>query len=562
MQRRSTPLPPAHSALNHIADRWLKATCELFPETGSSLGFSKYEPLLSPNTSASHKAHIKLLEQTLESVEDLPASAFRGDAWLDRRAFLAKLRTELLFTRDLPRWRTNPQVHPDAAVQSLFDLIIRASGRLAHALPSLESRLQKIPAFLAAGAECLKKPVPLWSQLAVKSCAGAIEFLHSLHDEAAAVSPHPHKTKSLIQSCITAFADYAKSVDRISPGPAGSYAVGQSCFEFLLRERLGCDLTIREARRSGEYLIRQQEHVLSEEARKIGRKPARELLEEAAAGWEPPTSLLDHYRATTRQIKARLAAMDLVPLPAGESLRVLPVPPFLRHQFPTAAYHPPRPFSRTQSGIFWVNDLSLLEKDPARRLSEVRQHFGLELTSVHEAYPGHHLQFVMQFRHPSRIRRLCEHSIFYEGWTMWCEKLAVEQSLVEVPRAALIAAHDALWRAHRIVIDCGLQDGSLTPAAAARRLQKAVGFTASRARGDVNWYTSSPTVPMSYLLGRIEVEKLHRELVEGRGWSLRQFHDWILSQGSLPWSWIRTAGIPEPKSPARSTPRKPRKTRA
>ena len=94
--------------------------------------------------------------------------------------------------------------------------------------------------------------------------------------------------------------------------------------------------------------------------------------------------------------------------------------------------------------------------DPAKRRAEVRQHFGLELTCAHEAYPGHHVQFVIQNRHPSRLRRLFAHSIFYEGWTLWCERMCVEQGIYTAPEARLMQLHDALWRAYRIVIDCGL----------------------------------------------------------------------------------------------------------
>ena len=65
-----------------------------------------------------------------------------------------------------------------------------------------------------------------------------------------------------------------------------------------------------------------------------------------------------------------------------------------------------------------------------------------------------------------------------------------------------------------------------------------VGFTAQRAESDVNWYTSAPTVPMSYLIGRLELEKMHAKLVIGSGWSLKKFNDWILSYGAIPWSWI------------------------
>jgi uncharacterized protein (DUF885 family) len=116
--------------------------------------------------------------------------------------------------------------------------------------------------------------------------------------------------------------------------------------------------------------------------------------------------------------------------------------------------------------------------------------------------------------------------------------MAVDCGIIELPEARLIQLHDALWRAYRIGIDVGLHDGSLTFAQACRRLQDGVGFTAARARGDVNWYTSSATVPMSYLLGRLEVERLHAQLVGRQGWSLKRFNDHILSFGAIPWAWI------------------------
>ena len=128
---------------------------------------------------------------------------------------------------------------------------------------------------------------------------------------------------------------------------------------------------------------------------------------------------------------------------------------------------------------------------------------------------------------------------------MWCEKLAVEKGWVAgwyAHLARLQQLHDALWRAYRIVIDCGLQSGKLSPQAAAQILVKGVGFTPARARADVNWYTAAPTVPMSYLLGRLELERVKSRLVKGRGWSLRKFHDWALSHGAIPWRWIEQAG--------------------
>ena len=530
-----------HTAFHSIWTAWFETTCELFPEQASKLGLRKYDTRLGENSPGIHLTHIKLLERTLRQIEDLPEAAFQGDIWLDRRGLLSRLRTDLLFQRDLCRWRTNPQVHCNAAIDSVFELVVRGADNLRRVLPAIESRLAAIPAYLEAGLECVKSPDPHWTSLAVQSCAGAVEFLQGIEKELAAASHQPPVLRTAIKTAIRSFNSYAAGVTRKPQGAKGGFAIGRERFEFLIREQLGLDLSLSEARAVGRYQIARHEHLLEQAAKRYGKKTARSLIEEATERWHPGKPLIDLYLEETHAIKSRLEHLGLVTLPPNERLKVLPVPPFLKHQFPTAAYSAPEPFSKTHTGIFWVNDLSLDQSDPRRKAAEIRQHHGLELTCVHEAYPGHHLQFVTQFRHPSRLRRLFSHAIFYEGWTMWCELNAVRLRVVNIPCAELIQLHDALWRAHRIVIDCGLHDGTLSHAAAVKQLRTGVQFTAARASADVNWYTSAPTVPMSYLLGRLEVEKLHHSLVERGSWTLRKFNDWMLSHGALPFSWIQRA---------------------
>ena len=90
----------------------------------------------------------------------------------------------------------------------------------------------------------------------------------------------------------------------------------------------------------------------------------------------------------------------------------------------------------------------------------------------------------------------------------------------------------------RILVDLRLHTGRYTYQQGVGHLQKYVGFTKARAEADVNWYTSSPAVPMSYWLGRLENDRLYRRLVKKRGWSLKKFNDWLLSHGTLPQSWL------------------------
>jgi len=521
-----------------IAQRYLDETHERFPQSASRLGLDEFNARLGRNDIQSHRDQTALTERTLGEVERLPEAAFSGDDWLDRRAFLSMLRTELLSDRDLLRWRNNPQGHCDAAVDAIFDLMVRNTDDLGKVLPAIEARLAKLPDFLAAGAECVQKPIPLWTDLAVKACEGAVSFLDEIVPALLLHSRSPTRTKNLAMAASRAFTDYASAVSRKPSGPKLGYSIGRTHFEFLMRERLGFDLTLPEALANGERLVAEMSASLEQEAKRFGKKNAREIIDAALNAWTPARPLIEEYASATFTIKDQLRDLDIVTLPKGETLKVLPAPAFLKHHFPTAAYNGPPPYAKKQQGIFWVNDLSLGIADRKKRLAEIRQHYGLELTSAHEAYPGHHLQFAIQGRHPSKLRRLFAHAIFYEGWTMWCEHLTVEKKLTTNPHARLLQIHDAVWRAHRIVIDCGLHSGALDHAGACKVLMKGVNFTKARAAGDVNWYTSSPTIPMSYLLGRIEVEKLHRRFVGGSGWSLKQFNDWMLSHGALPWSWI------------------------
>src|SRR5205085_9141250 len=109
---------------------------------------------------------------------------------------------------------------------------------------------------------------------------------------------------------------------------------------------------------------------------------------------------IDLYRTETARVAKAFRTAKAVTFPKHETLQVRPVPEFMRSLFPTAAYSAPGAFEKRQRGIFWVNDLSSTKRSAAEKRAERQQHFGLSLTCAHEAYPGHHLQFVTANQHP------------------------------------------------------------------------------------------------------------------------------------------------------------------
>ena len=542
---RSKAENPSVHAFTEAATSYVEQTFARFPSYGSSTGRHEFDAELERPSLPLFRAHEKLIRETLIRIEDLPEVDFKGDAWLDRRALLAELRTEL-WSLERSAHRKNPERWASGALGSVHELVVKNADNLAPAAATIVSRLQKVPAYLAGAASLLEAPVPVWTRMAEQSCAGAPSLLDAISEPLKHTKKVPAaKVDRAIERAKAAFADYAKQARKTKAGPADGFSVGRERFEALLRERLGWDLGAREAEALGHTLVKRIEAEMVEAAKKISRgKHPREILERASNAWSPARpSLFEEYEYETKRVREAFRKANVVTLPKGERLLVKLVPKFLQHQFPTAAYSQPGCYDSDQTGIFWVNDLSLLRDTEKEKQAEIRQHFGVPLTCAHEAYIGHHLQFCTANQHPSKLRRLFAHSVFYEGWTLWCEQMAVDTGVVSDPVARLNQLNDALWRAHRILIDCGLHTGKLSYEGAVKHLMKHMGFTRGRAEGDVNWYTMMPTVPMSYLLGKMEVMRLKHRKVDVGGWSLKQFNDWALSHGTVPWRWIEQSGL-------------------
>src|SRR6188768_1768038 len=97
--RRAAVTNPSLKEFAKAAESYVEQTFERFPSYGSTTGRHEFDAELERPTLALHRAHEKLLRETLTTIEDLPEVDFRGDAWLDRRALLAKLRRRTQLTR-------------------------------------------------------------------------------------------------------------------------------------------------------------------------------------------------------------------------------------------------------------------------------------------------------------------------------------------------------------------------------------------------------------------------------------------------------------------------------
>jgi uncharacterized protein (DUF885 family) len=209
---------------------------------------------------------------------------------------------------------------------------------------------------------------------------------------------------------------------------------------------------------------------------------------------------------------------------------VVDTPAFLRHQIPFAAYLDPSIADLSQSAFYYVT--------PVNSDAELKEHSyaAIAQTSVHEAWPGHHLQFVTANQSESGkalVRRLFPCATLYEGWALYCEQMMLEQGFERHPGQDIVMLRDRLWRALRIIIDVNIHTGEWTLEQAAKEMVDKLGFSEAQARAECNWYSQAPTVPMSYAVGWALINALRDIIKPANTSELKAFHDKLLSCGSV-----------------------------
>lgn len=521
-------------AFDALVESYYAAWFRFHPERAVDAGVDGYAHLLPPCGDDDLGALLSLDENLLASLEDFDYADLDADRRIDFDVLYGAVHVE---THELHEfdWRFHDPVR-FLPVEALHQLLLRPVRNFAEAL---KSRLARVPEHLRAARGYLSQspeliPV-LWLETAIGSARAGAEYVRALehHPKVHQALANPESLHPLLEQAAGALVEYANYLEGELHGQAqGDFACGRTQFDRLLRYRHFLELDADGLHAFGERLVEQTRRELRDLCRELtGSEDVHALLARMQAEHPSADGLLDAYRQSVQAAREFLVRHDLVTLPERETLKVVETPPFLRNQIPFAAYVEPAPNDADQCGHYYVTPVSGPEQLAEHNV------FGIAHTGVHEAWPGHHLQFVTAHsRAASRSlpRLLNPSATLYEGWALYGEQLMQERGFLSRPESRCLLLRDRLWRALRIVLDVELHTRGLGLDAAAERMVEELGFGYSQAMGELAWYSRAPTVPMGYATGWALINAVRERLrVEQPGLSLREFHDRLLAVGSV-----------------------------
>ena len=241
--------------------------------------------------------------------------------------------------------------------------------------------------------------------------------------------------------------------------------------------------------------------------------------------YETEDELLQAYLAVSKKIDPRI-----VPL-----FKVLPRMPYGIKPIPeesapdtTTAYYMRPSADGSRAGYYYVN----LYKP------EVRPKYEIEVLSVHEAVPGHHLQIAlaMELENIPNFRKYSGYTAYVEGWGLYSESLGYDMGLYQDPYSEFGALTYDMWRAVRLVVDTGMHYKGWSRDEAIKFFKENAAKTEQDIVNEVDRYLIMPGQALAYKIGQLKIMELKEKSkkILGDKYDIKEFHHVILGEGALP----------------------------
>lgn len=447
-----------------------------------------------------------------------------------------------------------PMIYLGLATSTIYALIKRDFAPLPERLRAVLARQAKIPALLQSGKANLDQVPRAALDIALDELPGITAFFRDDVPQAFATIQDPALRAELSQrtgvvlAALSAFGDHLRR--EVAPRALPSFALGEPLF----REKLHWDLWIDEPLPS---LLQRGEIELARLQAEFRATAAR--IDAARSPAEVQLTLQKDHPVAARVIsetQERLGAQrrfliehDIVSIPSKILPQVKETPPFMRATS-LASMETPGPFEPRAREAFYNVTLPAPTWSPEQAEDFLRGAFNrplIEVVSIHEAFPGHYVQFLWKPQ-VTKVRKFEDYSVNSEGWAHYTEQMMLDEGYGGGdPRVRLMQLQDALLRAARYVAAIRMhapQGGAppMTMAQAAEFFQREGLQTRKVSEMEARRGTQDPMY-LSYTYGKLEILRLReayrRKL--GSAFSLRRFHDAFLAEGAVPLPLLREA---------------------
>ena len=554
------------SAFGQLANDYLTGYLAWRPQMGTALGLHQYDGQVTDFSQTSLDAEFRRLNFFDRQLGKFPTNGLSPQSLYDYHILRGAIQRELFTFEGMKSYWRNPMTYAGALDVNIY--IKRDFAPLEKRVESIIAILNQAPNIMSAARKNLAAVLPRpYIETAIEQANGAADFLGKDLVEAL----KPLKNQELLAGFNAAnkrainelhdFVGFLKG--QKLPKANEGYALGPENYSKLLRAGEMISLPIEQLLDLGMRELHREQRVFAETAKIIDpTKTPIEVFESIQKDHPTAQNLIPDVARNLETIRQFLIDHKIITIPSAVRAQVAETPQFLRATS-FASMDTPGPFETKATEAYYY--VTPVEPDWTPQQAEewlsAFNYYDIDVTSIHEAYPGHYVQFLCLNASPAtRLEKIINGYAFTEGWAHYSEQMMLDEGFgaastvnatheeqIRAAKYRLAQSDEALLRICRFCVSLQMHCLGMTVDAGTRFFQENCYYQPKPARQEAIRGTFDPEY-LYYTLGKLEILKLRADFQkqEASNFSLQKFHDELLRHGAPPIRLLRELMLKDP----------------
>jgi len=559
VSRKESPASTQTSTADFSAfvDDYFKALFDFSPTNGTAAGLHQYDTMLENLSAEAMQARIQQLKGLQTRLNGLRTKTLNDTDSIDAEVLDGQIQAELQDLESLQSWKKNPMPYIALAGGSIDLLMKRDFAPPSERLRSVIARLKQIPSIYQSMLQNVSNPPKEFTDLAIRLSRGSKEFfevsVNRWAKEAAGSDKELYKefdqANRQVMESLKKTETWLKQ--DLLPNSKGDFAIGADAFAKKLLYEEHVDIPIEQLLRIGEENLKKDYNDFIETAKRIDPAKSPAAVMKSISDAHPKESeLIASAKETVESIRQFVIDKKIVIVPSM-ALPTITETPLYQRSGGFASMDSPGPYETRATEAFYY--ITPVEKDWDYKHKE--EHLRLfnrpvmDIITIHEAYPGHYLQFLYSKQFPTKTRKLVFCGTNVEGWAHYTEQMMLTQGFGNGdPKVKLAQLQEALLRDCRYVVGIKLHVKGWTVEQGSDYIVEKAFEERANAYEEARRGAYNPTY-LYYTLGKLMIYKLRDDYQRAKGaaFSLEEFHTNFVKQGGIPLKFVREILLPGDK---------------
>jgi uncharacterized protein (DUF885 family) len=555
---------PTDQAFQNLADEYISDLTNFSPVFATMIGDHSADGELDNVDSDARNETLSLYREYKAALTALDRNELSRANQVDYELLFHEIESSIWSIETLQEWAWNPLYYVDRSGSAIYALMARDFAPIEQRLLAAASRLEQLPRFLEQARGSIKSDrVPkIHAETAIKQNPGLSSIIEAMivPQMEALTTEQRARLNAAIETARDALADHQTWLEEeLLPRANGDFRIGAELYDIKLAFALNSPLSRKQITARAEQEYEAVRNRMYEVAKEVYAKKhpftafpdnpdesykqaiIRAALEEAYRQLPPRDGIVEIAKQYLQQASDFVVEHNLVTMPE-EPVEIIIMPEFQRG-VAIAYLDPPGPLDRDQPAFYAVAPLPEDWTDEQAE-SFLREYnlLSLQDLTIHEGVPGHYLQIALSNRYPSPLRSVLWSGPFVEGWAVYAEEMMIENGYMDGdPLMKLINLKWYLRAITNAIIDSAIHVDGMTREAAMKLMVEG-GFQEEREAAG-KWVRAQLTSAQlsTYFVGYLEHIEMREAVREkwGDDFTLRRYHDQVLSYGSPPARFVR-----------------------